>query len=162
MILDFSSADRRWIVSVFDPALDSEKSEVVAYIQAGHPANWQEYLACRPGIEPVLWQVRPLDHDARCACRSGHEGYRSDGTLWRDVESQHLVALRRSVTGWSHLRERRGEKLVEVGPSFVGEPGAEILQRELVMRLSRVIQPIIQELGALALRASVITETEKN
>jgi hypothetical protein len=25
-----------------------------------------------------------------------------------------------------------------------------------------VIQPIIQELGALALRASVITETEKN
>jgi hypothetical protein len=162
MILDSSMLDRRWVVSVDDPAIDKSASNLPGYFQEGYPANWSDYIVPLPGCSPVLWQMRPLDSDERTACRAGNEGYRPDGTYWKNIRQMNFEAFCRALTGWQGLRERKEGRIFEVTPVFITKDDRDILKAELVKRLSVWIDPVIQELGALALRSTVLGEVEKN
>ena len=58
-----SNAQKRWVVYVSDPAIDSEKSDLLAYRQALTVQAEREHLVYRDGQRPVRYQLRALSVD---------------------------------------------------------------------------------------------------
>lgn len=163
MILDYSMAQRRKVVSFFDSAIDRERSRLAEYLQDGHPAGWLEYLVLLEGRQPVLWELRPLDVDEVTAATAAHRWQSADGRSYENTELIHAEAFRRAVTGWTGLRLRRDGQLEEMVPSFEDAgPGQRILTAACVRELSRLARPIVQELGKCAMKSAVLEEKAKN
>ena len=57
----------RWIVSIFDDAIDVEHEEtnVRRYIDEGYPANYEDYLVFKDGEEPTTFEIESLSLNDR-------------------------------------------------------------------------------------------------
>lgn len=158
MAFSLSMLDVRQVVSIFDPAIDPDASDLRGYVAAGYPAAYGDFLKFRDGLQPTLWSIRPLDYEVIGSIQRRYDRLaQKDGNLDLPMfrTESYAQAFRFGVCGWDNLG-------ISYETEVVG--GKECIKEALLKKLSlsREIKRAIMEIGKLVMGENVMDDVAKN